>query len=558
MAGLKKTSKKDASSPNMVLLIALIMFILTSIGLGVFAYYGYDGQEKLRQAAKSAKVGEETMKEARDNWQLVAYEAMLGLGFELAPEQKTIFNALRNESISAPDKYKEVKPLFDAMSAENQANLKGFNAQETKYETSFKEQIKIAQEEAQKARAALDGVQKEYEQFKTKYEELVVRYEKDNADLKDKIKAGNDAALAAAMMTNSQFPALQEALRKLEDARQDEAKRHDNEKSDLLSQLARAKQENADLSKKLNDRSIGVAAAPQSGSGEAHALMLDVSRGLPLWDRPLGKITRVEPQNMLVYIDLGSKAGVRPDVSFNVFANGPGGKADKQLKGTIEVVRVINETTAACRITSLYDEEGKSYPVMSEGFRLKAAKAADSILREGDLIYNPFFNMHVFIAGSVNFTGYASDSPASQNLQLRDFIEQLRKQNVYVDGYVNLLNGQVEGNMTPKTRLLIRGDFAPINRSEQELARFKSIVESYQVIKRQAIDQGMFIVSAENMAMMMGFRSPQTQNTDAAYHFQPYLPWTGGAMIRRFDRAIEGEPQAPAAPAPGAEQMEKQ
>ena len=55
MAGLKKSSKKDANNPNMVLVIFLILFILTNIGVGVFAYYGYDGQEKLRAEAKAAK-----------------------------------------------------------------------------------------------------------------------------------------------------------------------------------------------------------------------------------------------------------------------------------------------------------------------------------------------------------------------------------------------------------------------------------------------------------------------------------------------------------------------
>ena len=59
MAAIKKTTKKkDAGKPGTVLIIFLVFFILLSIGLGVFAYYGYEGQNKLREDAKNAKIGE--------------------------------------------------------------------------------------------------------------------------------------------------------------------------------------------------------------------------------------------------------------------------------------------------------------------------------------------------------------------------------------------------------------------------------------------------------------------------------------------------------------------
>jgi uncharacterized protein HemX len=80
MAGLKKSSKKDANNPNTALVIALVLFILVSIGLGVFAYFGYDGQEALRQAAKKANQDKKTAEEQRDNYALLGIEAMLAEG----------------------------------------------------------------------------------------------------------------------------------------------------------------------------------------------------------------------------------------------------------------------------------------------------------------------------------------------------------------------------------------------------------------------------------------------------------------------------------------------
>src|ERR1700745_966332 len=59
MAGLKKPSRrKETTSPNVVLVIFLVFFVLLSIGLGVFAYYGYAGQERADKLAKDAGVKE--------------------------------------------------------------------------------------------------------------------------------------------------------------------------------------------------------------------------------------------------------------------------------------------------------------------------------------------------------------------------------------------------------------------------------------------------------------------------------------------------------------------
>ena len=61
MAGLKKTKKEKSTSPNVVLVIFLVFFFLVSIGLGIWGYYGYAGQEDLRKAkfgAEAAAKGE--------------------------------------------------------------------------------------------------------------------------------------------------------------------------------------------------------------------------------------------------------------------------------------------------------------------------------------------------------------------------------------------------------------------------------------------------------------------------------------------------------------------
>jgi hypothetical protein len=551
MAGLKKSSKKDAGNPNTALVIALIFFIVLSIGLGVFAYFGYDGQENLRNQARIAKKDKQTVEEQRNNYALVAIEALIAEGHDLDPAQKSTYLDVKNLLISSPDKFNEIKkPIIDAFFAEHAANLKGYNANDAKYESNYKAELKRANEEAKAAQTKLDALQKEYTTFKSNYDAFLAKYEKGGQTMNENIQQGNRDALEAALKTNAKFPELQKMVEKWEDDRKKQSDDFNDETQKLLGRIARLNIQITDLEKRLNDRATGTAVGPQGGTGDLHALMLDISRGLPLWDRPLGKVLRVDATNLLVTIDMGAKAGVHPDVSFNVFGSGPGGRADKQLKGTLEVVRVVNEVTSICRITSLYDATGESIPLERESLRSRAIRASDDILREGDLLFNTFFDAHVFIAGSVNFTGYASDSPAAQNLQLQEFMTQLRKQGVAVDGYINLLNGQVEGAITPRTRLLVRGNIAKLNSTEDEATRLRQITEAYQVLKKQAVDQGMFIISAENFAAVTGYRSPQAQSNGLAATFRPTLPWTGGNSIQRFDRNVEGAGAAPIPIAP--------
>src|SRR5262249_52093399 len=59
----KAIKRRDASgSPNTVLVLFLVFFVLLSIGLGVWGYYGYSGQKKLKEDAE-AKVKDQ--KDAR-------------------------------------------------------------------------------------------------------------------------------------------------------------------------------------------------------------------------------------------------------------------------------------------------------------------------------------------------------------------------------------------------------------------------------------------------------------------------------------------------------------
>src|SRR5205085_10470293 len=81
-------------------------------------------------------------------------------------------------------------------------------------------------------------------------------------------------------------------------------------------------------------------AAVAQTTREPHALLLDISAGKPLWDDPVGSITRVDTKAKEVTINVGSAKGVHPDLTFSVFAPSKyiATRAEKQLKGTLELL----------------------------------------------------------------------------------------------------------------------------------------------------------------------------------------------------------------------------
>jgi hypothetical protein len=555
MAGLKK-SKKDGSSPNIVLVCFLIFFVLLSIGLGVFAYYGYDGQDKLKQEAKTARKQVDDFKADRDQWRFGFYEASGPVGITaLSTEARTDYDSAYKTFVGQPEKFNDVAAPVRELRKKNADLLGTFSEAELKYPTTYSEKLKAAIDDAAASKSELAAKKKEFDDFKKNYDDFVANYQTQLTKLQEEIKTNGEAALKKSGEVNDKFPALDNLLKK---EREDKLKLQaidDDIKKNLESDLGRANTKIRELENRIADRTLGLAIGG-GGTGDTmlHALMLDISKGLPLWDRPLGKVIRIDPSNLTVYIDIGSARRVVPEMTFQVFAGSPQGRADRQLKGTIEVIRVLDENSSLCRITSMFNTRGETIPLGTPEARMSALRDTDSMFREGDLLFNTFFDSHIVIAGNIGFNRIGTESPSTQMMQLQEFTQILRKQHIYVDAYVNLINGQFEGTLTPRTRLLVRGDFTPLSSEDQN--RVKLIKEAYTELEKQAIANGMFVISAENFAAVIGYRPPQSQLAkESPIGFRPLLPFVnsndprgrpGGAGVSAPPMPM-GEMPAPAA-----------
>ena len=393
------------------------------------------------------------------------------------------------------------------------------------------------------------------------------------------IETGNAQALLASQKRSQEMENQFKRVRELNDQIKDLTEKFEEERTQLNAKINTQAKAMAKLEADKAAEAVG--GGPARGAGDApHALLLDISRGKTLWDAPLGKITRVENQDRQVYINLGSAHGVKPEVTFNVFAAGVGNRPEKELKGTIEVLRVLDANTSLARITSLYDTEGREI-LLTDPTKGRAQRESDNALKEGDLLFNMFWGAHVAIAGNVEFAGQFSQSPAEQMRILASFIHHLERMGVIVDAYVDLTDGKVKGpGLTGRTRYLIRGfnltdsrplrnggpkkeamkkdnaadngeekvdeekkDEAPLPGDGPDAERLRHFEASVVGLQKGAVEKGLFIISVENFLNVTGYRQPRSANALDYSGFRPSVI-TAGQGLRGLDLSTPPAPKA--------------
>jgi hypothetical protein len=546
MAGLKKKKKEKSGSPNVVLVIFLVFFFLVSIGLGIWGYYGYAGQEELKRAKDSATASAKVEKLGRRYYSMLSQEYRLAMGDKLEEKEIEALNVDRDEytkdANGGPFKdetnKEAVKTLLDKLRKDLGENGRDFAS-------SYEKKLKDAQDDARKWNAIANAALGKNERT----EDISKKYTKNQDDFhqtaSERIGKENAAALLAA---NTKFEAFQKVADNNRELTQElKAKdeeigkiRDDNEKQ--VKQLTRRINVLVAEMKDIAAAGGGGAAPANVGrGGEFFPLVLDISPGKPLWDQPIGKIMRVELDARQVVINLGTAHGAKPELSFNIFGAGTSGRAEKQMKGSIEIVKVVDANTSIARITSLYDELGRE-------ILLNRGRLAEAPIREGDLLFNLFWGTRVAVAGYVSLTGEPSDNPAEQKRQMDDFIYMLKRNGMQVDAFVDMTNGKIEGNITSKTRYLIRGDDLragaekpapkaaddekdkkdePAKEAGPNAERNDLINKSSLALRSDARERGLLLMSAENFATVIGYRKARSANSSEVSAFRPSLPYAG-------------------------------
>ncbi len=490
------------------------------------------------------------------------------------PDDYVFFDDTRKKFLDENGPYKAektvegFKKLLDAL----KIDLGPFDETAKKYPTTYRELVVKLQGELKKSETLLATTEGDLKTANEKFREYQTKVENYWKNALAEIKKGNQESLAAASAKPESFEkqlALNQKISQdLEEFKKDRA----DKEEELRRKIKKLNDEVVKLSADKTDVVPG-AANTTKVSGDIHALLLDISRGKPLWDAPLGKITRVDLQEHQVYINLGSANGMKPEVTFNIFGAGWNGKADKELKGTIEVIRVFDANSSLARITSVYDADGREI-VLGDPRRGRPEREAENAFKEGDLLFNMFWGSRVALAGNIAFAGQSSDSPAEQMRIMASFVHYLSRQGITVDAYLDLNDGQVKGAITNRTRYLIRGDDlqdaarpsnpAPKKKdadadadkaepkndapADGQADRLKMINEAAAKMRLDAVDKGLLIISTDNLLNMMGYRQPRSAVYTEVGGFRPSVIFAGQPIQN---------PNVAAPPAPKADADEK-
>ena len=573
MAGLKKKKKDKSGSPNVILVVFLVLFVLTSIGLGVWGYYGYAEQKALRDDKKRAV---DTAKVEKTTAQFYAMQAAdyrtAILGADSIDEaEKTELNGNRtsfNQADFGSFKLEKSKEAVKKVMDELRQKL-GTAGNGVDYDKSFKAELEAAQakirdmegktnaevakhEETKKLLAALTKKQDDA------YAAIKAKIEKENALAFDKAKEVSEEAkkiIDSNLKLNQDIAAAGEELSKVKDEYEKVVKLKDRQ----IKELVNEKRANEGLAVGPG----GVPAGPAAASrGELFPLLLDISPGKPLWDQPVGKVIRVDLDLRQAVINVGEAHGAKPELTFNVFGANSAGRAEKQMKGTIEVIKVLDTNSSLCRITSLYDADGNEI-LMNLQTRGRILRETEAPMKEGDLLFNLFWGTRVAIAGYVSITGEKVDNPAQQFQQMEDFMALCRRNGMVVDAYVDMRDGQIKGKINSRTRYLIRGDnlagkkeAAPPPKKDDDMDKDKEMPEkkddgvlanridqinrSNFLLRNDAKERGLLLISAENFANVIGYRKARSANSVELSGFRPMLPVAGAP-----DAGARAQPDRP-------------
>jgi hypothetical protein len=489
----RKRSKATASgsSPNTVLIIFLVFFVLLSIGLGVWAYYGYQAAKKKEaQGADIAKKAEAD-KRGLDWYKLQALWTKAAAGHELSKDEANDL-AVGLSDLQEKKKFdaEKDKPAFDQMVKADQETLK-WDKDKKKLTKNYRKEVERLEREIkdlEKKRDDLDG------QLTVSRGENRKRDAKNDATWKEisdetkKINRTAEETIAAARTTINEANASKQKvinetaaeIRKLQDQAAELVKSHGKILKEKDQQIAMLKVRKEQLEAK-----------------EEKTAKTD----LLSYDSPRGKIVRVDYTGKMPYINLGRADGVKEQLTFSIYGVDTNGKVDKDPKGNLEVVRIVDAHLSQGRVLHLADPSAKP-------------------LQEGDQLFNPAWNpnrkIHVAIAGIVDFTGDESATVMERVRNLREFIHNLERQNILVDAYLDLRDLSVKGpgiSLQTDYFILAAGptydDSKVLDLKDDKVKFNQKMNNQMENMRKEAVKKGVSIIALNKFALMTGYRVPR-------------------------------------------------
>lgn len=494
----KKKQKKESGLP---VVIALVFFVLTTVGLGVFTYVLYSDQmakdQEVVAAKKDAAGSQKLMKDAQ---QLVK---VYRLAFGTA--EPSDLETLSAESKPGDAYVAELKKVNDALDAK----LKQVKPAEVTTEFGVKNVLDWAPDAENRIPPGgprlviLDAIPKflaQQEIAKSASDAKIKTYDDAAAALKSKADAFDVAAgelkAAAAKVTQD----ITKTLDDLKKAATDRQGKYDIDTKDLRTKIDDHVNSLARLNTKFKQNEERLAGIMI----DLQAMQETKKKGEQFNDEPLGKILRRLPDNT-VEIDIGSSDKAMAGLTFSVLP------ADFPVKGyqsRVQVFRVpddrgvFRETPrfvekANIEIVEVLGPHSSKARIVSESDPIR-----DRVL-VGDLLYNAAWRRghadHVALFGVFDVNGDGSDD-------IKNVVRDLERMGIPVDAYFDLKDQKWIGTISAKTRYAIKGHIPNPSGNDPFAGEKAGLVGKLSEAAVEAKSKGITEVSFRDIFPRMGYR----------------------------------------------------
>ncbi len=420
-----------ASRENQGLQIALILFVMVTIGLAVSTFVFYKkAQEAIKESANAADdlqvITKARNKVITENSRLKKW---IGHPEDEAIEQvEAVFN--RDMLVfddSVPDtnrNYRDTPKYLLTVLGDKYGEV-----------GDARDQLRKAQDDL--ARLSKEDV--------ARYDKIEMKYNEEFADWKGR-RTDLEADVESAKVISRKMRTDLDTARK---EKADVVETKEKEITAIAQELSKVEQVRELLAGKLNETKTET------------------------FEEPDGKIVSVNQREQTVWINLGRADNLGRQVNFSVHEKGTSSVTASARKGSVEVVRILDNHLAEARIIDSSDAQ----PILP-----------------GDIVYSPTWTagrqLRFALAGLMDIEGDGkSDRTEVRNLILAN--------NGLIDADVDELGGR-SGRISIDTRYLVLGK-RPTEKTASEA------IQSYTAIQKEAYDLGIEKISLQKLLDMMGY-----------------------------------------------------
>jgi len=515
--------KKETSMP---VVIALVFFVLSTVGLGVFCYVLYS--EQADKDAAVVKVGKEAAAQAKltktaEN-KLKVYRMVLGIDL---PEDRT---SLIAEAKPGDESVAELKLINDGFT-KRLANVKqadpNLPALEAKNVMNWAPDQNNALPSGGPTVVVLDSIAKALGQQQVAQkasDDKVALYDAAAKAADDKSKAYDTAATDLKATADKLKQDITAMLTKLQTDSMDRNKKYDIDVKGLRDKIDGHVNDIARKTTELKQREDQISGLKSDLSSREELN----KKKEQFFDEHLGKVTRRWPDNT-IEIDIGSADKARAGLTFSVLP------ADFPIKGyqsRVQVARVPDDRNVFREVSRFVEKATiEIVEVMgTHSSRARIVSESDPIrdrILVGDLLYNAIwrrgYSDHVALYGVFDTNGDGIDD-------IKKVVEDFKKMGIPVDAYFDLKEKKWVGDITPKTRYAIKGEVPNPSGNDPFAGQKAEINDAIAKASTQAKSKGITDVSYREIFPRMGYRVKLDVGDDRINQaVSPYLSAVGTA-----------------------------